>query len=125
MSAEYQMMVGAPVIQSLDKVPPKQLGTESKKRVPGGGGLRADVIPQRRIILHRRITILLLEIGIEVRSPHAVGMMHGWLVIKGLLDEVTKVTAEVILVLLVCHGDEGAHGRFIQIVHHTGLAQIG
>src|ERR1035438_7976824 len=66
MPAEYQVVVGAPVIQSLDKVPPKQLPAESKKRVAGGGGLRADVIPQGRVILHRRITILLLEIDIEV-----------------------------------------------------------
>ena len=100
----------------------KQLAAEPEQRDARGGGLRADVVPQRGVILHRRITILLLESGVETRRPHAVGMVHGRLVVKSLGDEVAEVASQVGLILLVGHGDEGIHGGLVQIVDHSRLA---
>jgi hypothetical protein len=118
MPSELQVVSGAPVVQPLDEVLVKQLAAKPEQRHARGGGLRADVVPQRRVILHRRITILLLKGGIETGRPHAIGMVHGRLVVKSLGDEVAEVASQVRLVLLVGHGDEGAHGGLVQIVDH-------
>src|SRR6476646_4831240 len=101
MPAKLKIMRPAPVIQPLDEIIEKELGAESEQRIARGRGLRTDVVPQCRVILHRRITVLLLKAGIERRSPHAVGVMHRRLVVKGLLDQISEIAAEILLVLLV------------------------
>src|SRR4030095_15758710 len=122
MPAKLKIVRPAPVIEPLDEIIEKELGAESEQRIARGRGLRTDVVPQCWVILHRRIAVLLLKTGIERGSPHAIRVMHRWLVVEGLLNEISEIAAEILLVLLVGHGDEGIHGRLVEIVHDTRLA---
>jgi hypothetical protein len=119
MSSEFQVVVRAPVIQPLDEVLLVQLGAEAKQGVTGGGCLWANVVPERRIILHRRIPVSFLESGIEVGRPHAIGVVHRRFVVEGLGNKIAEIFAKILVVFVIGQGDERCHCLRVEIVHDS------
>ncbi len=119
---ELDAVVRAPFRHLADVVLGIELGMEAEEGVAGGGGVRADVVPERGIERHGRVAPRRLEIPVEMRAPEpAVHQVHRGLVVEGPLDDGAEEVLQVVVVLLVAHRQVGGHRLAVEVVDRSAL----
>ena len=108
----------APVGDRLDEARGEQLRAEAEQGVARRGGVRADVVPQRRVEQHRAAAMALLEALVERRRPRppALDPVKRRLVVEGAVDGRAEVFGKRAVVLLVGQVDELLSPTRVEIV---------
>src|ERR1035438_10496108 len=93
-------MVAAPLPDLPHEGAREEMGAKTVQGIARCRGFRADVIPQRGIILHGRVAELLFEPLVEAWCPGtSVEPVHRGLIEEGHLDDIPEVLLEMIIEL--------------------------